>query len=184
MKTSKGDFIIRVLVVARIYIFDYILECSRAGGLDEVREIMTKAFNYVHEHAHLDKEKKEFIRKGLKRDSAFWKKAHASDSYSEYFFRWFRGATGGNDQWQTGGQKAETSQDLYKILGVKRGASDKEITRAYRKHARKHHPDRNPGNKQAKGKMQEINEAYRILGNSSKRKAYDEAYPDADKNNE
>jgi DnaJ-class molecular chaperone len=64
-------------------------------------------------------------------------------------------------------------QDYYKTLGVERSATDKEIKSAYRKLARKHHPDVNPGNKDAEKRFKEINEAYQVLGDPDKRKKYD-----------
>lgn len=66
------------------------------------------------------------------------------------------------------------SEDFYKILGVKRKAAQDEIKKAYRKLARKWHPDVNPGNKQAEQKFKEISRAYDCLGNEEKRKLYDE----------
>ncbi|HAI75615.1 MAG TPA: hypothetical protein DCM08_05160 [Microscillaceae bacterium] len=65
-------------------------------------------------------------------------------------------------------------KDYYKILGVPKQASQEEIKKAYRKLAVKHHPDKNPGNKQAEEKFKEINEAYDVLGDPKKRKKYDE----------
>src|SRR6266487_861405 len=66
------------------------------------------------------------------------------------------------------------ARDYYDVLGLKRGASQKEIKQAYRKLARKHHPDVNPGDKTAESKFKEINEAYEVLGDPPKRKKYDE----------
>jgi molecular chaperone DnaJ len=64
-------------------------------------------------------------------------------------------------------------KDYYKILGVNRNASEKEIKQAYRKLARKHHPDVNPGDKSAESKFKEINEAHEVLSDKEKRKKYD-----------
>jgi len=65
-------------------------------------------------------------------------------------------------------------KDYYATLGVNKSATDKEIKQAFRKLARKHHPDVNPGDKAAESKFKEINEAYEVLGDSAKRKKYDE----------
>lgn len=63
--------------------------------------------------------------------------------------------------------------DYYKILGVSKTATEKEIKSAYRKLARKHHPDVNPNNKEAEQKFKEINEANEVLSNPENRKKYD-----------
>src|SRR5882762_6112576 len=65
-------------------------------------------------------------------------------------------------------------KDYYATLGVPKTASEKEIKQAFRKLARKHHPDVNPGDKSAESKFKEINEAYEVLGDPEKRKKYDE----------
>ncbi len=63
--------------------------------------------------------------------------------------------------------------DYYKTLGVPRSADASEIKKAYRKLARKHHPDVNPGNEEAEGKFKEIQEAYAVLSDKNKKKQYD-----------
>ena len=64
--------------------------------------------------------------------------------------------------------------DYYKILGIDKTATPKDIKNAYRKLARKHHPDLNPNNKDAKKNFQEINEANEVLSDPEKRKKYDQ----------
>ncbi len=64
-------------------------------------------------------------------------------------------------------------KDYYNILGVKRDASEPEIKRAYRRLARKHHPDVNPGDKSAEARFKEINAAYEVLSDKEKRRKYD-----------
>lgn len=63
--------------------------------------------------------------------------------------------------------------DYYKVLGVSKAASDEEIKKAFRKLARKHHPDLNPDDKEANKRFQQINEAYEVLSDPEKRKKYD-----------
>ena len=63
--------------------------------------------------------------------------------------------------------------DYYKILGVDKNAKDEDIKKAYRKLARKHHPDVNPGDRSAKEKFQQINEANEVLSDPEKRAKYD-----------
>ena len=65
-------------------------------------------------------------------------------------------------------------KDYYATLGVTKAASEKEIKQAYRKLARKFHPDVNPGDKTAEARFKDINEAYEVLGDSAKRSKYDE----------
>src|SRR5690348_4573931 len=65
-------------------------------------------------------------------------------------------------------------KDPYEVLGVPRTASADDIRQAYRKLARKHHPDLNPGDKAAEAKFKEINEANEVLSDAEKRKRYDQ----------
>ena len=65
-------------------------------------------------------------------------------------------------------------KDYYSVLGVKRDATEKEIKQAYRRLARQHHPDVNPGDKSAEGKFKQINEAYEVLSDKEKRRKYDQ----------
>ncbi len=68
-------------------------------------------------------------------------------------------------------------KDYYKLLEVPRTATQEEISRAFKKLARKYHPDLNPGNPQAEAKFKEINEAYEVLKDPEKRKLYDSLGP-------
>jgi curved DNA-binding protein len=68
-------------------------------------------------------------------------------------------------------------RDYYEVLGVKKTATEEEIKKAFRKLAMKHHPDRNPGNKQAEERFKEINEAYAVLSDKQKRQQYDQFGP-------
>jgi curved DNA-binding protein len=65
-------------------------------------------------------------------------------------------------------------KDYYKILGLERSANADEVRKAYRKLAMQHHPDRNPGNKQAEENFKDINEAYQVLSDAKKRSRYDQ----------
>ena len=67
-----------------------------------------------------------------------------------------------------------TGKDYYQILGVKRDATEKDVKKAYRRLARKYHPDLNPGDKSAEEKFKEINTAYEVLSDTEKRKKYDQ----------
>src|SRR5580658_1727509 len=65
-------------------------------------------------------------------------------------------------------------RDYYEVLGVSRGASAEEIAKAYKKLARQHHPDRNPGDKQAEARFKEIQSAYDVLNDPAKKAEYDQ----------
>ncbi len=83
------------------------------------------------------------------------------------------------------GKERELNRDPYEVLGVKRGASEEEITRAYRRLAKKYHPDLNPGDKTAAEKMSEINAAYDLIksGNAdSYGNSYGNTYGNAGRN--
>src|SRR4030088_357140 len=69
-------------------------------------------------------------------------------------------------------------KDYYEVLGVPRTASQKEISAAFRKLARKHHPDLNAGDKQAEARFKEVSEAHDVLHYSKKRSLYEQYGPD------
>lgn len=69
---------------------------------------------------------------------------------------------------------AEQKRDYYEVLGIQKGATDAEIKSAYRKLAKKYHPDANPGDAEAEAKFKEASEAYAVLSDSEKRKKYDQ----------
>jgi len=68
----------------------------------------------------------------------------------------------------------QMKRDYYEVLGISKNADDKKIKQAYRKLAKKYHPDMNPGDKQAEQKFKEITEAYDVLSDKEKRKLYDQ----------
>jgi DnaJ-class molecular chaperone len=71
-------------------------------------------------------------------------------------------------------EEEEIFEDWYDILGVEPDADEKEIKRAYREVAKKHHPDKNNGDKESEEKFKKAAEAYEILSDPEKRKAFDE----------
>src|SRR5919109_4469128 len=78
--------------------------------------------------------------------------------------------------WEVGNNKSTPmpmTKDYYDVLGVSRGASQKEIQSAFRKLARKLHPDVNPGDRQAEERFKEVSQAHDVLSDPEKRKLYD-----------
>jgi molecular chaperone DnaJ len=71
------------------------------------------------------------------------------------------------------GDDSMAKRDYYEVLGVQRGASDADLKAAFRKLAMKHHPDRNPGDRECEHRFKELNEAYDVLKDGQKRAAYD-----------
>src|SRR6266699_1760750 len=71
-------------------------------------------------------------------------------------------------------QREWFEKDYYEVLGVPKGASEKDVARAYRKLAKQYHPDANSGDKEAEERFKEISAAHDVLGDAEKRKEYDE----------
>jgi molecular chaperone DnaJ len=71
-------------------------------------------------------------------------------------------------------QREWFEKDYYEVLGVSKGASEKDVARAYRKLAKQYHPDANAGNKEAEERFKEVSAAHDVLGDAEKRKEYDE----------
>ena len=71
-------------------------------------------------------------------------------------------------------QREWFEKDYYAVLGVAPGASEKELSRAYKKLAKQHHPDANAGNPESEERFKEVNAAYDVLGDAEKRKEYDQ----------
>ena len=69
---------------------------------------------------------------------------------------------------------AETKRDYYEVLGVSKDADDATLKKAYRKVAKKYHPDVNPGDAEAEKKFKEASEAYAVLSDPDKRRQYDQ----------
>ncbi len=69
---------------------------------------------------------------------------------------------------------AEQKRDYYEVLGIKKGASDDEIKKAYRRMAKEYHPDLHPGDKEAEARFKEVGEAYEVLSDSQKKARYDQ----------
>ena len=67
-----------------------------------------------------------------------------------------------------------SKRDFYEVLGIKKGASQSEIKKAYRKMAKKYHPDTNAGDEAAAEKFKEVSEAYSVLNDPEKKKLYDQ----------
>ncbi len=71
-------------------------------------------------------------------------------------------------------EKMADKRDYYEVLGVSRNASEAEIKKAFRREAKKYHPDLNPDNKEAEAKFKEVNEAYEVLSTPEKKQKYDQ----------
>ena len=127
-------------------------------------------------------------------DDVLWMESNQSDGHltrirtglpEVYWRRLYQGTPPSKSQWSQVKEgcgileaiMAVSYKDYYKLLGVERAASAEEVSKAYKKLARKYHPDLNPGDKQAEEKFKEINEAYEVLKDPEKRKLYDQLGP-------
>jgi molecular chaperone DnaJ len=68
---------------------------------------------------------------------------------------------------------AQEKREYYEVLGIKKGATEAEIKKAYRKKAMEYHPDKNQGDKASEDKFKEVNEAYEVLSDPQKKDRYD-----------
>lgn len=95
------------------------------------------------------------------------------DFYNNLVYNYFEGQRRSRHSVYRNGDGFMEYKDYYKILGIDKNASESEIKSAYRKLAKKYHPDLNPNNAKAQEKFKEVNEAYEVLGNTDKKKKYD-----------
>ena len=151
------------------------LKSSTSGfrGIDDLFEAFGGAFGGFGSRQIRENEARKYL--DLIRQLAPSHAGRAAELLNKYGQSHLGSVAGGTGGFGT--DKINTKKDYYATLGVSRSASEGEIKKAYRQAAMKYHPDRNPNNKEAEDKFKDATEAYEVLSDAPKRRAYDLGRP-------